>query len=202
MGQSKKVDLAAEPDASLTAREPEIALLVARGLRNKAIASKLQCSEGTVKVHLHNIFQKLSIKSRWVLIAHVCDLLSPATSKPGRAFVDAALALDEIAQRLIQVFEFCRVPKHPRPFVPRGHQTFAGSRCATKTLAKGSGSLIEEYPRMCNARLAGSVAARLDLFAFFRLVVPARSGLCHRVSNNWVAKSVAIQAAALAWRSW
>jgi DNA-binding CsgD family transcriptional regulator len=103
LGQSKKIDLAAEPHASLTAREREIALLVARGLRNKAIASELQCSEGTVKVHLHNIFQKLSIKSRWVLIAQACDLLSPATSKPGRAFIDTAFALDESPQRLIQV---------------------------------------------------------------------------------------------------
>jgi DNA-binding CsgD family transcriptional regulator len=77
LGQIKKMDLAAEPHASLTAREREIALLVARGLRNKAIASELQRSEGTVKVHLHNIFQKLSIKSRWVLMAQACDLLSP-----------------------------------------------------------------------------------------------------------------------------
>ena len=110
MGQSKKIDLAAEPHASLTAREREIALLVARGLRNKAIASELQCSEGTVKVHLHNIFQKLSIKSRWVLIAHACDLLSPATSKPGRTFVDTTPALDEIPQRLTQVLVFRGVP--------------------------------------------------------------------------------------------
>ena len=95
---------------SLTAREREIALLVARGLRNKAIASALQCTEGTVKVHLHNIFQKLSIKSRWVLIAHACDLLSPATSKPGRAFVDTAFALDEIPQRLAQVLVFRGAP--------------------------------------------------------------------------------------------
>ena len=81
-----------------------------RGLRNKAIASELQCSEGTVKVHLHNIFQKLSIKSRWVLIAQACDLLSPATSKPGRTFVDTTPALDEIPQRLTQVLVFGGVP--------------------------------------------------------------------------------------------
>jgi two-component system, NarL family, nitrate/nitrite response regulator NarL len=96
LGRSKQIDLAAEPHASLTAREREIALLVMRGLRNKAIVSELQCSEGTVKVHLHNIFQKLSIKSRWVIIAHACDLLSQATSIPSRTFVETALARDEI----------------------------------------------------------------------------------------------------------
>jgi two-component system, NarL family, nitrate/nitrite response regulator NarL len=77
MVQSKKIDLAAEPQASLTARQREIALLVARGLRNKAIANELQCCEGTVKVHLHKIFQKFGIKSRRVLLAHARDLLSP-----------------------------------------------------------------------------------------------------------------------------
>ena len=41
------------------------------------------------------------------------------TSKPRRAFVDPALALDKIPQRLIQVLEFRRVPQHPRPFAPR-----------------------------------------------------------------------------------
>jgi DNA-binding CsgD family transcriptional regulator len=75
--QSKKKDLVGEPHSSLTEREREIALLVTRGLRNKAIASESQCSEGTVKVHLHNIFQKLGIKSRWVLIARARVLVSP-----------------------------------------------------------------------------------------------------------------------------
>ena len=41
-----------------------------------------------------------------------------ATGKPRRAFVDAALTLDEIAQWLIQVFVCCRVPQHPRPLAP------------------------------------------------------------------------------------
>ena len=76
VGQSEKMDLAAEAPASLTAREREIVLLVACGLRNKAIARELRCSEGTVKVHLHKIFQKLGIKSRWILMAHASDLVS------------------------------------------------------------------------------------------------------------------------------
>lgn len=63
-------DLRDDPGASLTAREREIALLVARGLRNKVIARDLQLCEGTVKVHVHNIFQKLGINSRMVLAAH------------------------------------------------------------------------------------------------------------------------------------
>ena len=48
----------------LTARELEIVRLVASGLRNKAIASALIVSEGTVKVHLHNVYRKLNVDSR------------------------------------------------------------------------------------------------------------------------------------------
>ena len=44
---------------------------------------------------------------------------SPKTPrKPRCAFVDAALALDKLAQRLAQVLEFCRVPQHTGPFAP------------------------------------------------------------------------------------
>jgi DNA-binding NarL/FixJ family response regulator len=48
----------------LTSRELEIARLVAAGLRNKQIAHETGMAEPTVKMHLHNIFQKLGIGSR------------------------------------------------------------------------------------------------------------------------------------------
>jgi len=49
---------------SLTSREIEIVKQVAAGLRNIEIAKKLFISEGTVKMHLHNIYQKLGVDSR------------------------------------------------------------------------------------------------------------------------------------------
>ena len=55
-------------DPPLTAREQDVARLVASGLSNKAIAQRLGLQEGTVKVHLHNIYQKLGISSRVELI--------------------------------------------------------------------------------------------------------------------------------------
>ncbi len=70
LSRTDMTDLRDDPSASLTAREHEIALLMVRGLRNKAIARELQLCEGTVKVHVHNIFQKLGISSRMVLAAH------------------------------------------------------------------------------------------------------------------------------------
>lgn len=51
----------------LTEREHEIVWLVCAGLSNKHIARKLGCCDGTVKVHLHNIYQKLSIANRTAL---------------------------------------------------------------------------------------------------------------------------------------
>lgn len=48
----------------LSRREREIVRLVAGGLRNRAIAERLEIGEGTVKVHLHNIYEKLDIANR------------------------------------------------------------------------------------------------------------------------------------------
>jgi DNA-binding NarL/FixJ family response regulator len=55
---------------SLTNRERQIILtLLTSGLSNKGIGRQLNLSEGTVKVHLHNIFAKLGVSSRTALIA-------------------------------------------------------------------------------------------------------------------------------------
>lgn len=53
----------------LTDREKHIVALVREGLRNQDIAIRSGLAEGTVKVHLHNIFQKLGVRSRAELIA-------------------------------------------------------------------------------------------------------------------------------------
>ncbi|HKY82684.1 MAG TPA: response regulator transcription factor [Sphingobium sp.] len=55
--------------STLTPREMEIADHACRGLSNKLIARELGASEGTVKIHLHNIFQKLRITNRTALAA-------------------------------------------------------------------------------------------------------------------------------------
>ena len=57
---------------SLTSREREIVLALAEGLSNKGIGRRLNLSEGTVKVHLHNIYKKLGVKNRTALavLAH------------------------------------------------------------------------------------------------------------------------------------
>jgi DNA-binding NarL/FixJ family response regulator len=48
----------------LSSRQMEILRMVGAGLHNKEIGKKLFISEGTVQVHLHNIYGKLDVKSR------------------------------------------------------------------------------------------------------------------------------------------
>ena len=55
-------------DDLLTAREAEIADFVCMGLRNRDIADRVGLTEGTIKVHLHNIYRKLGVSSRSELI--------------------------------------------------------------------------------------------------------------------------------------
>ena len=52
----------------LTPREYQVALMVGHGLSNKEVARELEISDGTVKLHVHNIFQKLGARSRYCLI--------------------------------------------------------------------------------------------------------------------------------------
>ena len=70
-----------QPMSRLTGRETEIADLVSRGLRNKTIAQRLHVSEGTVKMHLHHVYEKLHLGSRAELawVAHGKGLDHPGT---------------------------------------------------------------------------------------------------------------------------
>jgi DNA-binding NarL/FixJ family response regulator len=57
-----------EAGRSLTPRELEIVRMITQGLRNKAVAERLSISEGTVKIHLHNIYEKLGVDGRLELV--------------------------------------------------------------------------------------------------------------------------------------
>jgi two-component system, NarL family, nitrate/nitrite response regulator NarL len=54
---------------TLTDRERQIMRLVSEGLSNKEIGRRLNLTDGTIKVHLHNIFQKLEVTNRTALAA-------------------------------------------------------------------------------------------------------------------------------------
>ncbi|MGW6539393.1 response regulator [Streptomyces sp. NPDC055051] len=60
---------AAPVDDTLSAREREILVLVARGTSNREIAAELFISEATVKTHLTHIYAKLAVKDRAAAVA-------------------------------------------------------------------------------------------------------------------------------------
>ena len=61
---------AREATRMLTPRELEIVRMIVQGLRNKAIAERLAISEGTVKLHLHNVYEKLGVDGRLSLMVY------------------------------------------------------------------------------------------------------------------------------------
>ena len=63
-GKQTRGGRAGTPYETLTEREMEVLRLLARGLRNKEIASRLVVSERTVNFHLANIYQKLNVSGR------------------------------------------------------------------------------------------------------------------------------------------
>ncbi|MGL3820680.1 response regulator transcription factor [Sphingopyxis sp. R3-92] len=68
MEQAMSPDAPRDPFEVLSGRERAVASLARRGLRNKEIADELGLTEGTVKVHLHKVFDKLNIRGRTELI--------------------------------------------------------------------------------------------------------------------------------------
>ncbi|HOQ36392.1 MAG TPA: response regulator transcription factor [Acetivibrio sp.] len=58
---------------NLTQRELEISKLVAEGLSNKEIASKLFITEGTVKNHISNILSKLGLSHRTQIALYIIE---------------------------------------------------------------------------------------------------------------------------------
>lgn len=67
--ERKNVATAENGREVLTERERQIISLVSEGLSNKEIGRRLNIADGTIKVHLHHIYQKLEISNRTVLAA-------------------------------------------------------------------------------------------------------------------------------------
>jgi DNA-binding NarL/FixJ family response regulator len=68
----------------LTPREGQLVTLLSQGLKNKEIATALNISEGTVKVYLSRLFQKLGVKDRFELALYGLKNLTSGTGAPDR----------------------------------------------------------------------------------------------------------------------
>ena len=69
----------AQRQAELTPREREVLALVAEGLTNAQIASRLYITQETVKFHLRNIYQKLGVSTRTEAAAYYYRYLAERT---------------------------------------------------------------------------------------------------------------------------
>ena len=67
--------------AALTDRERQVMALVRRGLSNKQIARILSVADGTVKVHMHRIFDKLAIQNRTMLATMATESAGAAADR-------------------------------------------------------------------------------------------------------------------------
>jgi two-component system nitrate/nitrite response regulator NarL len=65
----QRIPVAEKLVTALTDRERQIVQLVSEGLSNKEIGRRLNLTDGTIKVHLHRIFQKLELGNRTALAA-------------------------------------------------------------------------------------------------------------------------------------
>ncbi len=73
--------LAASPRPSLAPRERQLIRFVSKGLRNREIAKELGVTEGTVKVYLHAVFEKLGVSSRTELAVRADEFLAASYLK-------------------------------------------------------------------------------------------------------------------------
>ena len=69
----------------LAPRERELIKCVRQGLRNREIAKELGVTEGTVKVYLHNVFEKLGVKNRTELAIRADEFLAGSYLRQARS---------------------------------------------------------------------------------------------------------------------
>ncbi len=107
---------------ALTQREGQLVTLLSQGLKNKEIATTLMISEGTVKVYLSRLFQKVGVKDRFELALFGLKNLTtgqlPAGERGARSGVPGLRSL--VLERRVETPEPpSRFPTPIRTVLPR-----------------------------------------------------------------------------------
>jgi DNA-binding NarL/FixJ family response regulator len=68
---SQRADAESELEQALTPRELDVVRLIAQRLDNQDIAGRLAISVGTVKIHLHHVYDKLHLQGRQDLLKYL-----------------------------------------------------------------------------------------------------------------------------------
>src|SRR6478672_3270246 len=106
---------------ALTQREGQLVSLLSQGLKNKEIATALLISEGTVKVYLSRLFQKVGVKDRFELALFGLKNLTtgqlPVNEKGQRAGASAMPGLRSLVLERPQE-QRAEAPRFPTPMRP------------------------------------------------------------------------------------
>jgi DNA-binding NarL/FixJ family response regulator len=101
---------------ALTRRERQLISLLAQGLKNKEIAYAMTLSEGTIKVYLSRLFQKVGANDRFELALYALKNFFPDVAcapEPGRTGEDRLSAPPVLPLPLPSFFSMERIAAHP-----------------------------------------------------------------------------------------
>ena len=105
---------------ALTQREGQLVSLLSQGLKNKEIATTLMISEGTVKVYLSRLFQKVGVRDRFELALFGLKNLTtgqlPVGERGQRLSASVMPGLRSLV--LDRPIQLPRVPHEPQHFGP------------------------------------------------------------------------------------
>lgn len=145
----------------LTPRERQIVRLVSEGMSNKEIARRLDVSQGTVKVHLHNIFQKLEITNRTVLATISWLQRTSGFSALALAFLVFAVADELKATDIDDHLAHDDGPGHAQEHA--GHEVWKKAILAHFVTSKPGGTLpFTEKDLLAKANQAPSPAVAME----------------------------------------
>jgi two-component system nitrate/nitrite response regulator NarL len=79
--------------------------LASAGLSNKEIGRRLNISDGTIKVHLHHIYEKLQVSNRTVLAALAISQAALAISQKETSSPPTENQVPRIPKRTLATFQ-------------------------------------------------------------------------------------------------